>query len=118
MHDDDDDVYDVYIWSGTLPNELCELSALTSLVIWSHHEANEHCHDGHHHYHHSAITCTLSCLSTKMSVHHQPPDDLPQCDVDTIDSIALLHEHHDESSSHLRVMSEGERVNADTYTFK
>lgn len=91
------------------------MSALTSLIIWSHHNANEHDHDGHgHHHHNSAITCTLSCLSTKMSVHHQPPDGLPQCDVNAIDRQILLHEHDDggddDTASPVRVPSQGERA--------
>lgn len=82
---------------------MCGLSALTSFIIWSRNNEG----DGHH----PAIACTLSCLSTKMSIHHQPPDRLPQCVVDTTERLTLLRERDDDGANSLpvRVTSEGER---------
>lgn len=84
-------VPDDYLLSGSLPTELCGLHALTTVIIWPHKAV----HDGHQ----PAISCTLECLSSKMDVHHQPPDGLPQCEVDTIHRPTLLQELDDVSAA-------------------
>lgn len=57
--------------SGSLPSQFCGISTLTALNIWYNGGPN------------AAITCTRSCLSTKMGSYSAPAS-LPECPATTI----------------------------------